>query len=62
MKAIQLSDRELDVILRGLRFAPEMGDSYFAFHPGQDYNEGDDARDEHARETAQTLRERLQDV
>jgi hypothetical protein len=62
MKAIQLSDREIEVILRGLTFALEMGDSYFDFRPGQDYNEGDDARDEDATETAQALRERLGDV
>jgi hypothetical protein len=59
MNAIPLSHREVDVILRGLTFALDMGDTYFAFHPGEDYNEGDDAKDEEAKRIAQELRERL---
>jgi hypothetical protein len=59
MKAIPLSDREVDVILRGLTFALDTGDTYFAFHPGEDYNQGDGTKDEEAKQIAQELRERL---
>ena len=54
------TDEELDVILRGLTFALDIGeDTYFAFCPdADDYSDGDQEKDEKARQIAQALRER----
>jgi len=58
---VVLTEEEVEVILRGLTFALDMGeDNYFAFHPdADDYSDGDQEKDEKAREIAQALRERL---
>jgi len=58
---VVFTSEEVNVILRGLTFALDMGqDTYFAFYPGQGgYSDGDQERDERARTVAQDLRERL---
>jgi len=58
---VVFTSEEVNVILRGLTFALDMGeDTYFAFYPGQrGYSGGDQERDERARTVAQDLRERL---
>lgn len=59
-----LTGEEVDVILRGLTFALDMGEeNYFAFYPDtDDYSDGDQEKDEKARKLAQSLRERLGDL
>ncbi len=56
MKTLELSEEQIQVILRGLTFALDMGDTYFAFWPGEDgYSDGDQEKDENARKIAQEL-------
>ena len=58
---VELSNEEVGVIRRALRFALDMGeDTYFAFFPdADDYSDGDQDQDEAARSVAQSLIDRL---
>ena len=58
---VELSNEEVGVIRRALRFALDLGeDAYFAFFPNaDDYSDGDQDQDEAARSVAQSLIDRL---
>ena len=58
---VELTNEEIGVIRRALRFALDMGeDTYFAFFPdADDYSDGDQDQDETARFVAQSLIDRL---
>lgn len=60
---VELTNEEVGVIRRALRFALDMGeDTYFAFFPdSDDYSDGDQDQDETARSVAQSLIDRLLD-
>jgi len=58
---VELTNEEIGVIRRALRFALDIGeDTYFAFFPdADDYSDGDQDQDEAARSVAQSLIDRL---
>jgi hypothetical protein len=41
---INLSDEELDVLIRALTFAADFQDDYYTLYPGEDYNSGNDRK------------------
>jgi hypothetical protein len=44
LHVLNLSDEELDVMLRALTFAADFQDTYYTLYPGDDYNSGNDRK------------------
>jgi hypothetical protein len=47
LHVLDLSEEELDVLLRALTFAADFQDTYYTLYPSEDYNNGNDLK--HAR-------------
>ena len=44
LHVINLSDEELEVMIRALTFAADFQDDYYTLYPGQDYNSGNNRK------------------
>ena len=44
LHVLNLTDDELDVMLRALTFAADFQDTYYTLYPGDDYNTGNDRK------------------
>lgn len=44
LHVLNLSDEELEVLIRALTFAADFQEDYYTLYPGEDYNSGDDRK------------------
>ena len=44
LHVLNLSDKELEVLIRALTFAADFQEDYYTLYPGEDYNSGNDRK------------------
>ncbi len=61
LHVLNLSDEELDVMLRALTFAADFQDDYYTLYPGDDYNNGNNRKQARGERILADLRATLGD-
>src|SRR5260370_39200465 len=59
LHVINLTDEELEVMMRALTFAPDFQDDYYTLYPGEDYNSGNDRKQARSERVLADLRAAL---
>ena len=59
LHVINLTDEELDVMIRALTFAADFQDDYYTLYPGNDYNNGNDPKQARGERVLADLRATL---
>jgi len=59
LHVINLTDEELEVIIRALTFAADFQDDFYTLYPGEDYNSGNDRKQARGERILAGMRETL---